>query len=175
MAAPLTSDFSIGRNGERQTMRVASEVNDARRITGRRRIAGPAIIVCFALALASCAGTSTEDGFSAYVADHWPHWAGGMPSDVPPRPGAPGYQEFIAHGQADQDQLPPPAGANAAAAPVFQTTPGVPAQPAHVAVGRPAVVPAAPVPQPATSAPVAVQAAPQPAADDSSVVRGGLY
>ena len=46
---------------------------------------------------------ASEDGFSAYVADHWPHWAGGMPGDVPPRPGAPGYDEFIAHGQADQD------------------------------------------------------------------------
>jgi hypothetical protein len=159
-------------------MRVASDVNDARRITGRRRIAAPAIIVCAALALTSCAGTSTEDGFSAYVADHWPHWAGGMPSDVPPRPGEPGYREFIAHGQADQDQLPPQAGgANAAAAPVFQTTPGASAQPARVTVGKPAPVPAAPAPapQPAASAPVAAQAAPPPAADDSSVVRGGLY
>ena len=40
--------------------------------------------------------------FSAYIADHWPHWAGGMPSDVPPRPGAPGYDQFIAHGQSVQ-------------------------------------------------------------------------
>jgi hypothetical protein len=176
MAAPLTSVFSIGRNGERQTMQVASGVNDER--PGWRRIAAPAIVVCAAFALASCAGTSNEDGFSAYVADHWPHWAGGMPSDVPPRPGAPGYQEFIAHGQADQDQLPPPAGgANAAAAPVFQTTPAAPVQPARVAVGRPALAHAgpAPAPPPAAPAPVAAQAAPPPAADDSSVVRGGLY
>ncbi len=48
--------------------------------------------------LGSCGGAS-ESGVSGYVADHWPHWAGGMPADVPPRPGAPGYNEFIAHGQ----------------------------------------------------------------------------
>ena len=46
------------------------------------------------LALGACAS------FSGYVADSWPTWAGGMPKDVPPRPGAPGYEEFISHQQA---------------------------------------------------------------------------
>jgi len=50
------------------------------------------------LNLASCGG---------FVADHWPHWAGGMPADVPPRPGAPGYADFIAHGQAKPEQAKP--------------------------------------------------------------------
>jgi hypothetical protein len=50
-----------------------------------------AIMLGLALNLASCGG---------FVADHWPHWAGGTPEGVPPRPGAPGYAEFIAHGQA---------------------------------------------------------------------------
>ena len=46
-----------------------------------------------ALGLGGCSSVS------GLVADHWPHWAGGMPDDVPPRPGAPGYDEFIAHGR----------------------------------------------------------------------------
>ncbi len=144
------------------------------RALGGRRIAAAAVVLCAGFALASCAGTSSEDGFSAYVADHWPHWAGGMPNDVPPRPGAPGYRQFIAHGQADQDQLPAPAGANgtaaAPAAPVFQTTPGAPAQPPARAEAAAALQAA-----PAASAPVAAQATPPPASDDSSVVHGGLY
>jgi hypothetical protein len=49
------------------------------------------------LLLASCGS------FSAAVSDHWPRWAGGMPDDVPPRPGAPGYEEFIAHKGTTQD------------------------------------------------------------------------
>src|SRR5271156_6398184 len=89
-----------------------------------------AIALGLALSLASCGGAS-ENGFSAYVSDHWPHWAGGMPDDVPPRPGAPGYDEFVAHGQASQDAIKPPAGgANPAAAsapPVSRTTSPAPA------------------------------------------------
>jgi hypothetical protein len=57
----------------------------------RRHIA-VAILLSLGPLLGSCSG------FSGYVADNWPHWAGGMPADVPPRPGAPGYNEFIAHG-----------------------------------------------------------------------------
>ena len=82
----------------------------------KRSIAAAVMLGAGAM-LGSCAGATSEDGFSAYVADHWPHWAGGMPSDVPPRPGAPGYKQFIAHGQADQDVLPPAGGANAPAVP----------------------------------------------------------
>lgn len=88
-----------------------------------------------------------------------------MPADVPPRPGTPGYQEFIAHGQADQGQ--PPAGANGAA-PVFQTAPTASAQPARAQA-------AAPAPAPAALPRIDAQAEPQPAADDTSVVHGGLY
>jgi hypothetical protein len=52
--------------------------------------------------------------FSGYVSDHWPTWAGGMPKDVPPRPGAPGYDEFLAHQQGrDAAVTAPPADANA--------------------------------------------------------------
>jgi hypothetical protein len=52
-----------------------------------------ATALCLGLALASCSS------FSDTVADHWPRWAGGEPNDVPPRPGAPGYNQFIAHQQ----------------------------------------------------------------------------
>lgn len=144
-----------------------------------KRKTAVAFALCAGLSLASCAGTGNEDTFSAYVADHWPHWAGGMPADVPPRPGAPGYQEFIAHGQADQAALPPAGGANApanGAAPVFQTAPSPPAaandsrpvaQAATAAPAKPAV--------PATPAARAAPAAPQPDAEESTVIRGGLY
>src|ERR1700742_1194554 len=50
--------------------------------------------LCFGLSLGACAQ------FSGTVADHWPHWAGGEPADTPPRPNSPGYQEYIAHRQA---------------------------------------------------------------------------
>jgi len=55
-----------------------------------KRFITAATLLGFGLNLAGCGG---------FVADHWPHWAGGLPADVPPRPGAPGYEEFVAHGQ----------------------------------------------------------------------------
>ena len=72
------------------------------------RFITPTMVLCLGLALGSCSQ------FSGAVSDHWPHWAGGMSSDVPPRPGAPGYDEFIAHQQARKD-------APASAAPVEKT------------------------------------------------------
>ena len=58
----------------------------------KRRLALTALLgVC--LALGGCSS------FAGVVSDTWPTWAGGMPKDVPPRPGAPGYEEFIAHQQ----------------------------------------------------------------------------
>jgi hypothetical protein len=72
-----------------------------------------------------------------------------MPAGVPPRPGSPGYQEYIAHRQADAEPAPPAA-----------TTPNAnaPAAPAAAPI-------AAPMPAPAT-----------PQADEGAEVkRGGLY
>jgi hypothetical protein len=66
-----------------------------------RRILAPLTLLCLGLALGSCSSTS------GFVADHWPHWAGGLPADAPPRPGAPGYEEFIAHNNmAEEAQKP---------------------------------------------------------------------
>ena len=66
-----------------------------------------AAVVCLGLMLASCAD---------FVANHWPHVAGGEPNGLPPRPGEPGYQQFIAHGQqsagSGQGQAQPPAAGN---------------------------------------------------------------
>jgi hypothetical protein len=76
-----------------------------------RRLIAAAALLGFGLNLASCGG---------FVADHWPHWAGGLPSDAPPRPGTPGYAEV----QTDPQQVAP---APAAAAP--QPAPGRAAAP----------------------------------------------
>ena len=59
--------------------------------------------LCVCLTLGACSS------FSGFVSDTWPTWAGGMPKDVPPRPGAPGYEEFIAHQQ--RQDVPPNTGA----------------------------------------------------------------
>jgi len=126
-----------------------------------KRLIAAAIVLGLGPVLGSCGGAS-ENGFSAYVADHWPHWAGGMPEDVPPRQGAPGYNEFIAHGQADQDTMPPPASAGKSAA-VAAKTP----------VPTPPAAPAAPVP-PAPPAPQVAPSGDGPS-EDSSVRQGGLY
>jgi hypothetical protein len=61
------------------------------------------IVILIGLALASCSSVSS------FVSDHWPTWAGGMPKDVPPRPGAPGYDQFLIHQQGKD--VAPPAGA----------------------------------------------------------------
>jgi hypothetical protein len=86
-----------------------------------RRLFALMAVCCLALLLASC-GT-----LSGFMSDHWPHWAGGMPDDVPPRPGAPGYEEFIAHKQDGKDAPAP--------TPVSQQV-GAPAQPAATAAPR---------------------------------------
>jgi hypothetical protein len=90
-------------------------------------------VCCLALLLASC-GT-----FYGYVSDHWPHWAGGMPDDVPPRPGTPGYEEFIAHKPEGKDTPAP------APIPVAQQV-AAPAQPPAVPAPRQNPPPAAPQP-----------------------------
>jgi len=79
-----------------------------------QRFFAPSILLFIGLALGSCAP------FVATVSDNWPTWAGGMPKDVPPRPGAPGYDDFLVH-QQGKDVTASPAtpaeNANAQAAP----------------------------------------------------------
>jgi hypothetical protein len=122
-----------------------------------KRFVAAALLFGSALALSACGGT---------VADMWPHWAGGEPAGLPPRPGQPGYEEFIAHGQPSQ---------NAAVAPApAQQAPG--GTTAAIAEQKSAV------PPPGRAAPRAEEnseAEPAEAvehpASDTGVVRGGLY
>jgi hypothetical protein len=95
------------------------------------RLAALAAMLAFVSILGSCAG------FSDSVADHWPHWAGGMPADVPPRPGAPGYDEFIAHQRASNAATPDgQAAANAMAPPNAPAPAPLPPSVARPATGQ---------------------------------------
>lgn len=58
------------------------------------------LAVTFALGIGLTVGSCSS--FSDVVADSWPHFAGGEPKGLPPRPGDPGYNKFIAHGQSQQ-------------------------------------------------------------------------
>jgi hypothetical protein len=84
-----------------------------------KRVFAPAMALFVCLALGSCTS------FSNVVSDHWPTWAGGMPNDIPPRPGAPGYDDFLVHQQGKDAAAAaaPAANASAQAAP-----PGVPVE-----------------------------------------------
>jgi hypothetical protein len=61
---------------------------------------------------------------AGFTSDHWPHWAGGLPAGVPPRPGTPGYDDYVAHRQAEIDPAKAAASArtNAPAAPAPAAT-----------------------------------------------------
>ncbi len=116
-----------------------------------KRAVAAATVLWLGLALGSCSP------FAGYLADHWPRWAGGMPPDVPPRPGAPGYQEFITHGEASQGTATPGT--------ADDKTNAQPA-PAQAATAQAA-------PAQATPAPAALPGAPAP--NDAAAVKGGLY
>jgi hypothetical protein len=114
-----------------------------------RRLITAATLLGFGLNLAGCGG---------FVADHWPHWAGGLPADVPPRPGTPGYADFVAHGQSKPDPKQEPAATASAVQSGAQQAPVAP-------------VSAAPAP----AAPIRGSAPGDDGLQDSSVVNGGLY
>jgi hypothetical protein len=122
------------------------------------RFRAPVLVLCASLALASCSS------FSGYVSDHWPMWAGGMPNDVPPRPGAPGYEEFISHQQAKDEAAA--ASAAAAAAAKQGATPAVGTAPAGAAPPRPLTDNTGNLP----AMPPGVQRV-----NDQSAAQGGLY
>jgi hypothetical protein len=126
--------------------------------------------------LCACLWLGGCTSFAGYVTDAWPTWAGGMPKGVPPRPGAPGYEEFIAH-QQHQD-VPPNAAANAASAPTG-AAPDIQgataaAVPVAAAPGTTAAVPppAAQTTQPPPQAPLPPAYA-RP--DERNPTQGGLY
>ncbi|WJR76337.1 hypothetical protein [Bradyrhizobium sp. NP1] len=58
--------------------------------------ARPSLLLIAALAAATLAGcASVNERVSAGVADSLPQWAGGLPSDAPPRPGTAKYDEYM--------------------------------------------------------------------------------
>lgn len=118
-----------------------------------RRLITAATLLGFGLNLASCGG---------FVADHWPHWAGGLPADVPPRPGTPGYADFVAHGQPKPD-----------AKPETKQEPGATAADAQSGAQQAPVAPGSAAPAPAAR--VRSGAPGDDGLQDSSVVNGGLY
>ncbi len=63
------------------------------------------------LLLGSCGSVA------GFTADHWPHWAGGMPEGIPPRPGTPGYDDYVAHRQAETEPAKPAVTGTTASAP----------------------------------------------------------
>jgi hypothetical protein len=116
-----------------------------------KRLSAPTIMVFACLALASCTP------FANYVSDKWPTWAGGMPKDVPPRPGEPGYEEFIAHRQGGEGP-----------APAIATAPAPTPVAATAAAGTTAIPPATNANAPPLSPRV-------PQANAPVTVQGGLY
>jgi hypothetical protein len=139
-----------------------------------------------AVALTCAAGLTLGScgSFSGYVADSWPHFAGGEPSDLPPRPGTPGYNQFIAHGQPQSTESPvagaplPAASAQPAAASAQPAATGATAAiakqpPAATAQTPPAF--AEPPPADDTKPDTELAPAVERPADDRSAVQGGLY
>jgi len=149
-----------------------------------RRLGAASVLLCLAATLGACSP------FGGYVADHVPHWAGGLPPDAPPRPGAPGYDDFIAHGQPQPPNAPAPA-SDASASPATGATAGTVAAPnavagtpqakappakgrnSNVQIGRLQTAPASTKAEPEAAAPA--EPVETPTADDPSVVKGGLY
>jgi hypothetical protein len=176
---------AIGQYDEQRSIHSPSDPAAAMIVTrlGAQRFGLAGALLCFAAMLGACAP------FSGFVADHVPHWAGGLPADAPPRPGAPGYDEFIAHGEAAQNAQAPESGnapgatpqggaastvpsssAAAASAPQFQARNGK-----VVKVGRPAAPPVQASVQHEPQATESATPVETPSAEDPSVVKGGLY
>ncbi|WP_375415121.1 hypothetical protein [uncultured Bradyrhizobium sp.] len=54
-----------------------------------------ALVVLAGIA-SSLGGCGTINGYlAAGMSDYMPHWAGGLPTDAPPRPGTAKYDEFM--------------------------------------------------------------------------------
>ena len=76
-----------------------------------KRLSVALMLLGLGLLLGSCGPVA------GFTADHWPHWAGGMPEGIPPRPGTPGYADYVAHRQAETEPGKPAVGGAAANAP----------------------------------------------------------
>ena len=83
------------------------------------------------LVLGGC--SSINERIGAGVGDALPQWAGGLPSDVPPRRGTPEYEEYMK--ERERKRLEPATNANAAASPASaqpaSSSPGQSLDPVH--------------------------------------------
>jgi hypothetical protein len=82
--------------------------------------------------LASCGSTG------AYIGDNLPEWAGGLPKGTPPRPGAPGYDDYVRalHG-GDRPTTAPPTEAQSYAPPQPPVQPSPPPRETRPPVDEP--------------------------------------
>jgi hypothetical protein len=151
-----------------------------------KRLLAAGIVLALGAPLGACGD------FAGRVADSVPHWAGGLPPDAPPRPGAPGYEEFIAHGEPAQNATPATDAATGATTGTSQATSAVPAGPpgkaangkklsaktqngknGKVQIGQVQSAPPRAEAEPEREAPA--DPVETPPAEDTSVVKGGLY
>jgi len=102
------------KGSQRRSDRHADRARNAAAAVSTRFLAA-AIVLGLGLTLGSC---------GSFVADRWPHWAGGLPSDAPPRPGAPGYEEFVAHRPVNKEAAAPEVAAGQSNAPAAAAVPG---------------------------------------------------
>ena len=63
--------------------------------------------------LAVCGCASINEKIGPGIGDMLPHWAGGLPPDVPPRRGTPQYDAYMK--EREKKRLEPAANANASA------------------------------------------------------------
>jgi hypothetical protein len=181
--------YAIGQDDEPRLVHPPSRSNNPAAAMIIKRLGAVGALLCLAAMLGGCSP------FAGYMADHWPHWAGGLPADAPPRPGAPGYDEFIAHGEPAQNAQGPESGAAGpangstgaippgstatASAPQFQAR-NSKAQQSKAAPSKaqPSRAHAAPAQASAQREPAAkppAEPVEAPSAEDPSVVKGGLY
>jgi hypothetical protein len=96
--------IAIGRNDEQHSVRNRSPNGSRRNVAMSmliKKLGVGLMLLSLGLILGSCSSVS------AVVSDYYPHWAGGEPKDTPPRPGEPGYAEFIAHKSPDNNAANP--------------------------------------------------------------------
>jgi len=67
-----------------------------------------AILLAIALPAGVLSGCSTINASLAGTGEALPTWLGGMPADVPPRPGTPKYDEFMKEQERKRLEPAPP-------------------------------------------------------------------
>lgn len=77
-----------------------------------RRVPALIGLMLMASSLGGCGSISSF--LAGGMGDLIPAWAGGLPADAPPRPGTPGYDEYVKH--REEKQLAPSAKAGPAPA-----------------------------------------------------------